>query len=79
MRDREHGCIYTYTAYIYTQKHARTHGLSYGVTVVGGMLECGSLSQKHRPLLEGLHFETYISLGARRGAAAPNRTLGRAT
>lgn len=56
MRDREHVCIYTCISYTYTQKHARTHGLSYGVTAVGGMLKCGSLSQKHRPLSEGLFF-----------------------
>ena len=56
MRDKEHVSIYTYTAYIYTQKHARTHGLSYGLAVVGGMLECRSLSQKHRSLSAGIFF-----------------------
>ena len=76
-------CVYIRTQHIYTHRHMHARMfLSYGVAVAGGILECGSLSQKHRSLLEGLFYckrDLYISMGARRVVAAPNWTLGRAT
>jgi len=61
-------CMYTHTPYIYTYRHmhARILLLSYGATAVSGTLECGSLSQKRRSLLEGLFFckrDLYLFLG----------------